>query len=68
MLCLSWKLLLAANSITALYCFPQLLKISLCLASSVSSPASLPCVLFTTMRPGTLTAEEVHQHTPWGLE
>lgn len=59
--------LLAASSITALFCFSQLLKISLGLESSVSSAASLSHLLPSPMSQGTMTSKEVHQHAPWGL-
>ena len=59
--------LLAADSITALYCFSRLLKISLGLASSVSSAASLSHLLPSPMSQGTLSCKEVHRHLPWGL-
>lgn len=59
--------LLAADSITALYCFSWLLKISLALASSASSAASLSHLLPSCVSQGTLASKEVHQHAPWGL-
>lgn len=60
-------LLLAVDSITALYCFSWLLKISLGLASSMSGTASLSHLLPSPMSQGTLSSKEVHQHAPWGL-
>lgn len=60
-------LLLAADSITALYCFSQLLKISLGLASFVSSAASLSHLPPSLVTQGTLTSKMVHYYPPWGL-
>lgn len=60
-------LLLAADSITALYCFSQLLKISLGLASFVSSAASLSYLPPSLVTHDTLTSKRVHYHPPWGL-
>lgn len=47
--------------------FSRLLKISLGLASSVSSAASRSHLPPSPMSRGTLTSKEVHQYAPWGL-
>lgn len=60
-------LLLAADSITSLYCFSWLLKILSGLVSSVSHAGSLSHLLPSLISQGNLTFKEMHRCSPWDL-